>query len=248
MTGRLGALLSRLTRRAVRLAPGERARLEAWRALPVPADGPAAETRWVVIDVESSGLDPRRDVLIAVGAVAVAGRRIALGESYYRVLRQPRPSAEANILVHRIGATEQLQGEDPRDALIGLLEFAGKAPCVGYNAAFDAAILDRALRTWLGERTRLAWLDLAWLGPAVARDVAGPGQPLDAWLRALGIPAPSRHHALADAYATAQLLLVLERRAAERGVRTVAELRKAATAQRWLASGEPVKPAGARRG
>lgn len=246
--GRLGDLLERLTGRSLPLTPEQRARLDAWRATPAPADGPAADARWVVIDVESSGLDPRRDALIAVGAVAVAGRRIALGESYYRVLRQPRPSPEANILVHRIGATEQLRGEAPREALIGLLEFVGKAPCVGYNATFDAAILDRAVRTWLGERARLAWLDLAWLGPAVARDVAGPGQPLDVWLRAFGIPAASRHHALADAYATAQLLLVLERRAAQHGVSTVAGLRKAATAQRWLARGEPVKSAGTRRG
>ena len=230
-------VLARLVGRAAALTPDQRRRLAAWRSLPDPPDGPASEARWIVIDVESSGLNARRDALIAVGAVAVVARRIALGESYYRVLRQQTPSGADNILVHRIGGTEQLEGEDPRDVLIGLLEFAGKAPCVGYNAPFDAAMLERAARTWLGERPRLSWLDLAWLGPAVAREIAGPGQPLDVWLRALGMPSAGRHHALADAFATAQLLLVLERRAAEQGIRTVAELRKASAAQRWLARG-----------
>lgn len=229
--------LARLVSRGAALTPDQRQRLDAWRALPDPAYESAAGARWIVIDVESSGLNARRDALIAVGAVAVVARRIALGQSYYRVLRQQTPSGADNILVHRIGGTEQLAGEDPREVLIGLLEFAGKAPCVGYNAPFDAAMLERAARTWLGERPRLAWLDLAWLGPAVARDIAGPGQPLDVWLEALGMPPAGRHHALADAFATAQLLLVLERRAAEQGIRAIPALLKAAAAQRWLARG-----------
>jgi DNA polymerase-3 subunit epsilon len=219
------------------LTPEQRRRLDAWRALPGPPDAPLAETRWVVIDVESSGLNPRRDALIAVGAVAVAARRIELGQSYYRVLRQDTPSGRENILVHRIGTTEQLEGVDPREALIGLLEFTGKAPCAGYNAPFDAAMIERAARTWLDVRLRLTWIDLAWLAPAVARGTAGPRQPLDVWLEAFGIPSAARHNAVADALATAQLLLVLERKATEQGIRTVSGLRRAAAGERWLSRG-----------
>ncbi|HZC78975.1 MAG TPA: 3'-5' exonuclease, partial [Ktedonobacterales bacterium] len=219
------------------LTPDQQCRLDAWRSLPNPTIATATDERWVVIDVESSGLNPRRDSLIAVGAVAVVAQRIALGQSYYRVLRQDTPSATENILVHRIGTAEQLGGVDPREALVGLLEFTGKAPCVAYNASFDAAMLERAACTWLGERLHLAWLDLAWLAPAVAREAAGPRRPLEVWLEAFGIPSAVRHHALADALATAQLLLVLERRAAEQGMQTVGELRRAAAGERWLARG-----------
>jgi DNA polymerase-3 subunit epsilon len=229
-------LLARLGRHA-ELTPEQRRRLDAWRALPDPAEMPAAEARWVVIDVESSGLNPRRDALIAVGAVVVVARRIELGQNYYRVLRQDTPSGKDNILVHRVGTTEQLGGVDPCDALIGLLEFAGKAPCAGYNASFDAAMLERAARTWLGEPLHLTWIDLAWLARAVARETAGARQPLDVWLKAFGIPSVARHHALADALATAQLLLVLERKAAEQGLKTFAALRKAAAGERWLSRG-----------
>lgn len=230
-------LLAPLRSRRTTLTPDQKRRLDVWRALPDPADARLAEARWVVIDVESSGLDPRRDSLIAVGAVTVVAQHIALGESYYRVLRQDAPSANENILVHRIGAAEQLGGLDPRDALIGLLEFAGKAPCAGYNAPFDAVMLERAARRWLGVPLRLTWIDLAWLAPAVARETAGTMQALDIWLDAFGISAVPRHHALADALATAQLLLVLQCKAAERGIRTVSALRKAAAGEAWLAGG-----------
>ena len=229
-------LLARLGRRT-ELTPDQRRRLDAWRALPDPPDAPLTETRWVVIDVESSGLNPRRDALIAVGAVAVVARHIALAETYYRVLRQKSPSDTENILVHRIGDAEQLGGADPREALIGLLEFAGKAPCAGYNAPFDAAMLERAARTWLHAPLRLTWIDLAWLAPAVARGTAGPRQPLDVWLEAFGIPSAARHNAVADALATAQLLLVLERKAAAQGIRTVSALHEAAAGERWLSRG-----------
>ena len=224
----------RLAGRRATLTPDQRRRLDAWRALPAPAEALASEGRWVVIDVESSGLDPRRDSLIAIGAVAVVARRIDLGQTYYRVLRQETPSARENILVHRIGAAEQREGVDPREALIGLLEFAGKAPCAGYNAPFDAALLERASRAWLRLSLRLSWVDLAWLAPAVARETAGLRQPLDAWLDAFGISSTVRHHALADALATAQLLLVLERKAAEQGIRTVPAMLEAAAGERWL--------------
>ena len=229
--------LARLLGRGAALAPEQRRRLEAWRALPDLADAPAADARWVVIDVESGGLDPHRDALLAIGAVAVAARRIELGRSYYRVLRQESPSGADNILVHRIGGAEQLAGEESSEALLGLLEFAGKAPCVGYNAPFDAALLDRAARSRLGARLRLRWLDLAWLASAVDRETAGPRQPLDVWLQAYGIAPIARHHALADALATAQLLLVLERKAARQGLLTVSALRHAAAGWRWLARG-----------
>jgi DNA polymerase-3 subunit epsilon len=229
--------LVRLLGRGTALTPEQRRRLDSWRALPDPADVPAAEARWVVIDVETSGLDSRRDALIAVGAIAVVARRIELGQSYYRVLRQEAPSGTDNILVHRIGASEQLEGVDPRDALIGLLEFAAKAPCAGYNASFDAAVLKRATRKWLGEALRLPWIDLAWLAPAVARKTAGARQPLDVWLEAFGIASAARHHALGDALAAAQLLLVLECTAEQQGIRTVPALRKAAAGERWLSRG-----------
>lgn len=231
-----GWLARLLGRRAV-LNPEQRRRLDAWRALPDYADSIAADANWVVIDVESSGLNPRHDSLIAIGAVSVVKRCIELGRSYYRVLRQETASGTDNILVHRIATAEQLGGGDPGEALIGLLEFAGKAPCVGYNASFDAVMLERAARTWLGGPLHLTWIDLAWLARAVARGAAGARQPLDVWLDAFGIPSPARHNALADALATAQLLLALERKAAEQGIRTVAALRKSAAGERWLSRG-----------
>lgn len=223
-----------------RLSAPERERLAAWRGVqeadPAKAHG---EERFVVVDVESSGLDVFHDRLIAIGAVAVGGERIRVADHYYAVLRQAVASDEANILVHGIGGTAQVQGEDPRQALLAFLEFAGKSPLVAFHAPFDEIMLRRAMRRYLGEPFRRAWLDLAWLAPALDPERAKSLRSLDEWVRACGIDNARRHHALADALATAQLLLVLQSKAQSRGVRTTGELLDAARGQEWATPRRP---------
>lgn len=224
----------------VRLSQPERQRLAAWRALPVPAPGAAhCDARFVVVDVETSGLDVFHDRLIAIGAVAVSGARIALAAHFHVVLRQPRPSDDTNILVHGIGGTAQAEGVAPRKALLDFLDFAGRAPLVAFHAPFDAIMLRRALRRHLGEPFRPDWLDLAWLAPALEPAHAPRARSLDDWTHAFGIGNAQRHHALADALATAQLLLALQSRAGARGLHTVDALFEAARGEAWLGARRP---------
>ena len=75
--------------------------------------------RWVVVDCETSGLDAARDRLLAVGAVAVRGGHVVLGESYSAVLRQDLESDAANILVHGIGGDAQRNGRPAARVLDG---------------------------------------------------------------------------------------------------------------------------------
>jgi len=77
-----------------------------------PARGPAAG-RWVVLDVESSGLDPRCDRLLAIAAVAlqVGGPRavVDLGDSFEVVLQQaPQAQRPDRALIERALRAEAL--------------------------------------------------------------------------------------------------------------------------------------------
>jgi DNA polymerase-3 subunit epsilon len=103
--------LDGLLRRPPALDGALAAALAAHRELPRPDRGAAlAAQRVVVVDVEASGLDPLRDRLISIGAVAVRDGRVRLDECFETVLRQERPSADENILVHRIGGSAQVGG------------------------------------------------------------------------------------------------------------------------------------------
>jgi len=192
---------------------------------------PLRAARWVVLDCETSGLDPARDRLLAVGAVAVRGARIGLGESFNAVLRQDVASDPANILIHGIGGDAQREGRPAAQALREFAEFMGDGLPVAFHAPFDEAVLVRAMAS---AAPRQAWLDLARLAPALYPGPARSRRALDDWLAQFGIDCPQRHDALADAYATAQLLLVLLAEAERQGADTVQRLRRLERSGRWL--------------
>ena len=202
------------------------------RAAPVPLRA----ARWVVVDCETSGLDPARDRLLSVGAVAVRGGRIELGESFSAVLRQDVASDPANILVHGIGDDAQRNGRPAAEVLREFSSFLGEGLPVAFHAPFDAAVLGRAMPGF-----NPVWLDLAQLAPALCPgSMRGPERArraLDDWLLEFGIACPQRHDALADAYATAQLLLVLLSEAERQGAGTVDRLRRLERAGRWIGGG-----------
>lgn len=198
------------------------------------------ENRWVVVDVESSGLDPHRDRLLAVAGVAVhwvdQKPRIAAGDSFEVVLRQDGAAVDkANILLHGIGVGAQRAGRDARAALEGFVEWVAQSPLVAFHAAFDETMLRRAL-TAQGLELMPPWLDLAPLA-----EVLQPGQKakaLDDWLALHGIVCAARHEAAADTLATAELLLKLCRIAVTRGEPCHFKgLRRLAEQRRWLGPG-----------
>lgn len=212
-------------------------RLNAWQALPRAAlDIPIAETRCVVVDVETTGLNLARDRLISIGAVAVVNGRIALNDSFYVVLQQQSASEKGNILLHGIGATAQLEGEPPVDALLAFLEYLGKSPLVAFHVTFDETMIKRALREYLGLAFKHSWLDLAYVMPGLHPSLTRKYHALDDWIGHFGIRIDIRHNALADALATAQLLQVAHAQALKQNIGNMAGLRDLEKAQRWVGS------------
>ena len=72
-----------------------------------------AAQRWVVVDCETSGLDPARDALLAIGGVAVREARVDVDDSFEVLVRPERPSGRENILIHGIGEGAQRDAVDP---------------------------------------------------------------------------------------------------------------------------------------
>jgi DNA polymerase-3 subunit epsilon len=195
---------------------------------------PSSLDRIVVVDVETSGLDPHADRLLSIGAVTVRQRLVRFDESFEVVLEQARPSDSGNILVHGIGGSAQLMGREPVAGLLDFLSFVGKAPLAGFNADFDRVAIERATTRVLGIRPDNVWLDLAALLPALCPLHAAAARTLDDWTGVFGIDNYARHDAVADALATAQLLLVTLACAKQQGIESCAGLVRLEKDQRWL--------------
>jgi DNA polymerase-3 subunit epsilon len=210
-----------------------------WRAwLGGARAAPAAPVeRWVALDVETSGLDVRRDRLLAIAAIGLQvdwprqRLEVRLGDSFEVVLRQEEASSRDNILLHGIGVKSQRNGIEPVAALEAFEAYVGQAPLLAFHSAFDEALIGRHLKQHLGRRLPNPWVDIEHLCAATHPQVRA--RSLDEWMAHFGIICPQRHQAAADTLAECELLQrVWPRVAAEcRDWRAVQRL---AAQRRWL--------------
>jgi DNA polymerase-3 subunit epsilon len=228
-------LFDRLLGRRVHLDPALAQRIADWRARPESSLSDAFDaTRYVVVDVETTGLDLVRDKLIAIGACAVENGEVVMADSFEIVLRQDQVSAKDNILIHGIGGEAQRDGLDPAEALVRFLEFLGKSPLVAFHVTFDQTMIKKALKEYLGFEFKHPWLDLAYVMPGLLPEYARRYRALDDWSGYFQISNFARHSALADALATAQLLLCALPLAQAKHSTCYRNLQDLEKAQRWV--------------
>lgn len=225
-------LFANLWRSAPQMSPEHLDRVQRLEELPPPTRNRHRASRYVTVDVETTGLDMRRDRVLSIGAISVVGGGIDLAHCFEVTLKQPESSPPDNILVHRIGGQRQLTGLDPTEALIRFLEYVRRAPLVAYRSEFDRTMLDRALNNVLGVSTQSAWIDLAKLLPALYPP--NENRTMDDWLRFMGIHILARHDALADALATAQMLQICLHQADRLNMTCPQHLIEMQKAQHWL--------------
>ncbi len=217
------------------LPPQDARRLESLRAIkPFSARTLLDALRWVVVDVETGGLNPRTDPLLSIGAVEILDSLVNLGSGCEVRLRQETTTSHDNILVHGLTDSQQLSGVLPREALLAFAEFAAGAPCVAFHAAFDRDALNTAYEKALGWQPSCKWLDAAVIAPLLFPEHAKSCRHLDDWLQTLQIANFSRHSAVGDAAATAQLWLILLNAAKRQKLATLKDLENLARSRHWL--------------
>jgi DNA polymerase III subunit epsilon len=197
------------------------------------------EDRWdprvVVVDTETSGLDPQSDELLAIGAVAVDEAGIRVGDSFEVLVRPEHALINASTVVHGIGGEMQRTAVSPRPALASFVSYVDAAPLVAFHAAFDKAVIERALSIAQIRAGARRWFDAAELAATLRPDEHRRGlRTLDDWLAHFRIETTSRHTAAGDAAATAELFLCLRALASKEGHRSHASLARLARRYRWL--------------
>src|ERR1700748_2370047 len=175
--------------------------------------------REIVLDTETTGLDPLRgDRLVEIGCVEIFNR-MPTGQSFHRYFNPEREMAAEAFAVH--GLSTEFLADKPffHELVDEFLAFIGDAPLVIHNASFDVgfinAELDRCGRTAL-ERDRL--VDTLMLA---RRKYVGVRNSLDDLCARFGIDTSRRvkHGALLDAELLAEVYLeLIEARQAQLGL------------------------------
>jgi DNA polymerase-3 subunit epsilon len=179
---------------------------------PRPGDGAGwRDAGWCAVDLEMTGLDPRTDEIIAIGAMPIDRGRIQLGGAMYTLVRASKRSQVGAVLVHKLRLADVVDAPSLDQAIDLLLTaLAGRVP-VFHTAAIESAFLERQFarrHVRLPAAADTEALGRRWLahrdGSAPARGIS-----LGRLAGALGQPAETPHHALGDALTTAKLFISL---------------------------------------
>jgi DNA polymerase III subunit epsilon len=162
----------------------------------------------LAVDVETTGLSPGRDRLLAVGWVPVDGTRIDLSGARRHVVRRDDPGD--TVVIHGLTHDVLETGRPLAEVLSELRRALSGRVLLAHHAPFDLAFLDAASRS-LGDRP--VWppdvCTMELQRRLLTRQGLVPDDALRLW-RARerhGLPLTRSHDALEDALACAELYL-----------------------------------------
>ena len=189
---------------------------------------PIDDVRFVVLDSETTGLDPRRDKLITIGAVAVCAGEVLLEDSFEVMIQLAYNNS--SVTVHGITRDEAAGGIEEREAVAQFLEYLGGGVIVGHHIGHDIEALNCACERHFGFHLANRSLDTMDLtlhlndaGGFAGRPMA-EGFSLDGLCAMFGIAPHDRHTAGGDAFLTALVFQRLLRVAHRTGRNTLAAL------------------------
>ena len=194
-------------------------------------DAPLLSLRYVVLDTELTSLDPRSKRMVSLGAIAMHGGSIRLGEQLYCVTNPGMAVPAETVLIHGLRPADVIAGRAPQEAAQELVKFAEGAVLVGHFLHIDL----EALRKELPETSPLGnpavdtarvqrWLDLRKQSYQEDRGHQTENLDLASLAGRYGLQLHEAHHALDDAFLTAQLWQRLLHALDQAGVRTLGRL------------------------
>ncbi len=168
----------------------------------ITLDTPLERVTFVAVDVETTGLDPRRDAIVEIGAVRIQGGRLL--DEFATLVYIDRTIPFQAQQVHGISNAMLVGQPRTRDAMQLFLGFSGDGALVEHSLrAFDVAFLERASDSKLPE----PYVNTCTLSRKLFPHL--PSHSLEACCKRFRIANDQKHRALSDARATGELLLRL---------------------------------------
>jgi DNA polymerase-3 subunit epsilon/CBS domain-containing protein len=191
--------------------------------MPTEAVRPLIAVDAVVLDTETTGLDPLKARIVQIGAVGIRHGVVDAGPPFMRLVDPGVPIPAAVTAIHGIGDADVAGAAAFAEAFAAFEAWRAGRPLIGHNLGFDLAVLRRECRLAGLAFAPPPALDTRLLGEVCFPTL--PGFSLEVLAGRLGIAVDRavRHDAVADARLAAELFVALLPHLKALGVRTVAE-------------------------
>ena len=172
-------------------------------------DNKQAQRRYVIFDMETSGLDWKDDVILSIGAIGVVNNAVEVGDFLEVHIHQDKFNPQS-VALH--GVLKEINNEKvvEAEAMIQFLIFVNDASLVSHNIDVDVEMISQALKRLDLGRLRNPLMDTNALYQRWKDLPDGTRATLDELCDALKVRKSDRHTASGNAYITALLFLKLK--------------------------------------
>ncbi|MBI3951714.1 MAG: 3'-5' exonuclease [Acidobacteria bacterium] len=193
---------------------------------------PISQSEFVVIDIETTGINPQWDRITEIAAFKVKSTGAAIGQRPTRAIADEftaliNPQREIPFWITRFtGITNEMVARSPR--FIGivdqLIEFIGTATIVAHNAHFDIKLINSEINRVYDKRLFNLRLCTLQLGRKLFPEL--PNHKLHTVAHHLAVDIQGRHRARGDALATAQIFMRMLDLLEDRGLVTLLDVQE----------------------
>ncbi len=175
---------------------------------------PIEEHDYIIFDTELTGLNPKKDSIVSLGAVKMSGTRIDLSNTYYRVVEPLASLTGKSVVIHGITPSEASLCPKIDVLLPEFLDFCGSGIIVGHFVSIDLDFINKEMTRLFGFPLQNPAIDTHIIYKWIRRHEektcafhAGLAEDLDLFSLATkySIPVSEAHNALSDAFITAQV-------------------------------------------
>lgn len=110
----------------------------------------ANKNEFVCFDCETTGLNPKEDDIISIGAVIIKNDTILSSKKFIKFVKPKTKLQVEAIKVHHIREIDLEEAEDINDVIEEFIKFVGNRNLVGYYLEFDIAMINKYLKPKLG--------------------------------------------------------------------------------------------------
>jgi DNA polymerase-3 subunit epsilon len=189
---------------------------------------------YVVFDTELTGLNPKKDEIIAIGAVRIRNLQIDLAETFHYYIKPQNLDHTRATLIHQI-TPQQLEEAPPLETVLPMfLKFIEEDLLVGHYVTIDETFLHRATRQLYNGTVANPSLDTMKMAQIYKRTVLGDYHGsqqiadgrynLQKLSGEFNLPYFEAHDALEDALQTAYLFIFLVKKLRTVGIQTIREM------------------------
>lgn len=172
----------------------------------------APEKEYISLDCETSGLNPKKDEILSIGAVRIKDNKVIMRDTFNIFVKPSKNIDAESIKIHRIRPIDLENAIEPQKAIYELLEFIGSRPIVGYYIKFDVAMISKYTKEYLGIKLPNETIEVSSMYYKTRKkssEYEFIDLKFDTIMKNLDIPTLGKHDALNDAIMTSMIFLKL---------------------------------------